>query len=222
MPIRLPRLAMPRSRERHIGFLTFNRQLLAIGSIAAVGAFTIVPSIPASAEIVHEEVMHMTAQSFSTSADTVIAPVVRDGFATSSFSIVQWPVPASTPISSWFGYRTCSDCPTDHRGIDFTPGSGYPIDAIATGVVVEASTVSDYGVHVIVEHVINGTIVRSHYAHMLEGSMAVSVGDTVERGQQLGLVGNTGISTGAHLHFAIIIGGVEIDPYAWLLATANA
>jgi len=109
----------------------------------------------------------------------------------------------------------------DH-GIDLNPGNGYPIQAVADGVVVTAETDGALGVHIVIEHSVNGQIVRSIYGHMQFGSMMVAVGDTVARGQQIGVVGSTGESTGPHLHFGIMIDGAEVDPLPWLLSNVNS
>ena len=74
-----------------------------------------------------------------------------------------------------------------------------------------------YGVHVIIDHVIEGELVSTHYAHMQYGSLQVEVGQEVEVGTTIGLVGNTGRSTGPHLHFEVLMGGeTAIDPLPWL------
>lgn len=213
---------LSRPAARHIGFLNYNRRLLALGAIAATGSLMSIPSLPASAEVVAEEVETSTLQGFV--APTIIpVPVVRDTFGMSSFTLVQWPVPSTTTMSDDFGFRSCAGCSTDHKGIDLNPGEGYPIQSVADGVVVEAASDSDgLGVHIIVEHVVDGVVYRSLYAHMLSGSLVLNVGDTVARGQQLGLVGDTGSSTGPHLHFGILSNGVEIDPEAWLHDHANS
>jgi murein DD-endopeptidase MepM/ murein hydrolase activator NlpD len=75
---------------------------------------------------------------------------------------------------------------------------------------------------VIVRHVIDGETVLSLYGHMQAGSDTVSVGDTITRGEVLGLVGSTGQSTGPHLHFGIQIGDGLIDPYPWMLQHVNS
>ncbi|HEU4807925.1 MAG TPA: M23 family metallopeptidase, partial [Homoserinimonas sp.] len=106
-----------------------------------------------------------------------------------------------------------------HEGTDIAPGFGTPIYSIAAGVVIQASGDGAYGYHVTVEHVIDGQMITSLYAHMAPGTMAVSVGDHVDIGQQLGAVGASGNAQGAHLHFEIRLGGeVAVDPYAWLAA----
>jgi hypothetical protein len=137
---------------------------------------------------------------------------------------IQWPFAIPVPISSGFGPRAgCSiGCSTFHEGVDFTPGAGAPIQAIADGVV-SAAVVSNagYGNYVIIDHVINGQKVQSMYAHMQYGSIRVAVGQHVKVTDIIGLVGSTGIATGPHLHFEIILGGVPVDPFAWLKANAN-
>ncbi|MDZ8200114.1 M23 family metallopeptidase [Microbacterium sp. SSW1-59] len=127
---------------------------------------------------------------------------------------IQWPFAVGVPMSSGFGYRWGAL----HEGVDFVPGDGSPIQAVADGVVREATESGGaYGVHVIVDHVIDGELVSTHYAHMQYGSIQVQVGQEIEVGTTLGLVGNTGRSYGAHLHFEVLMGGeTAIDPIPWL------
>lgn len=222
VPSYLPSHVLRPLALRHIGFLNYNRRLLALGAIAAVGAMTSLPALPASAELIHEEVEVEVLQAYSAPTYFRVPVVVRDPFVVSTYTLVQWPVPAATPLSSRFGYRSCDGCSSDHLGIDLNPGAGYPIEAIADGVVVVAEEDAALGVHVIVEHVVDGTTFRSLYAHMQYGSLVLAVGDSVTIGQHVGLVGSTGQSTGPHLHFGILENGVEIDPLAWLSAHANS
>ncbi len=139
--------------------------------------------------------------------------------------VIQWPFPSGVTITSGFGSRRvsgCGYCSTYHEGLDFTPGAGTPIQSIAAGVVrkVDVSG-SAYGNYVIVDHVVNGQNVQSLYAHMQYGSIKVAEGQAVTVAQPLGAVGNTGISTGAHLHLEVHLDGVPVDPFAWLQANAN-
>ena len=136
---------------------------------------------------------------------------------------IQWPFPAPVPISSGFGSRQapCGGCSSFHEGVDFIPGSGTPIDAIADGTVTYAAYDSSFGYHVIVDHNINGQKVQSLYAHMIAGSIKVVVGQQVTVTQELGQVGSTGHSTGAHLHLEVHLDGTPVDPFAWLKANAN-
>lgn len=206
---------------RHIGFLNFNRRLLAMGAVVASGALTGIYAMPASAEVVKEEVQVSNLQSF-VAPSAPYRTVIRDSFGMTEYTLVQWPVPSTTEMSSGFGYRSCDGCSSNHLGIDLNPGNGYPIQAVAEGVVVVAGEDAVLGVHVVIEHSVNGQIVRSLYAHMQWGSMTAVVGDPVTRGQQVGLVGSTGSSTGPHLHFGILIDGVEVDPLPWLVSNANS
>ncbi|MGV8911473.1 MAG: M23 family metallopeptidase [Rhodoglobus sp.] len=143
---------------------------------------------------------------------------IADTFTNVSESPIQWPFLVGVPISSWFGYRSCDGCPVFHKGIDINPGLGTPIQAIADGVVTElGANDADYGTNVVITHQIDGQTISSRYAHMIEGSSPLAVGDVVAVGDLVGQVGNTGISTGAHLHFEILLNGVTpTDPYVWL------
>jgi len=201
-------------------FLDANRRILAFGAVAACGLLTSIPSLPAQAFGSSAEVV-VPLQSFTAPA-AFEAPVVRDAFAISNYSVVQWPVPAGTPISSGFGLRECDGCSTNHTGTDFNPGNGYPIQVIADGVVTAAGWDSTgYGNMVTVQHVIDGQVVSTLYAHMQDASITVAVGQEVKRGEVLGLVGSTGESTGPHLHLSVIIDGTMVDPYPWMLAHVN-
>ncbi|MFM6982426.1 MAG: M23 family metallopeptidase [Microbacteriaceae bacterium] len=132
---------------------------------------------------------------------------------------VRWPFPVPVPISSGFGARTapCFVCSTDHKGLDFTPGEGTPIFAVADGVVAESHVDQwGFGTWVRITHNINGTTVDTVYAHMQRGSTTLEVGDVVKVADLVGTVGNTGTSTGAHLHLEVHVDGVVVDPFIWL------
>ena len=131
---------------------------------------------------------------------------------------IQYPFAIGTSMSSGFGGRWGRM----HEGIDFTPGLGAPIQAIADGVVTSATEAGGaYGVNIRIEHVIDGKVVESHYAHMINGSMKVQVGDQVHVGQVIGNTGNTGRSTGPHTHFEIRYNGTAVDPAPWLAEHAG-
>ena len=198
------------------------RKLLPVASVLVIAGMTCVSALPASADVFTETVVAVYEPQAYAAGDFVIPPIGRDSFAIGHYYEVQWPLPVSTPISDGYGYRSCAGCSTFHEGIDFTPGSGYPIAAIAAGVVVESTFAGALGQHVIVRHVIDGETVLSLYGHMQAGSNTVSVGDTITRGEVLGLVGSTGQSTGPHLHFGIQVGGGFIDPYPWMLQHVNS
>ena len=129
-------------------------------------------------------------------------------------SPIQWPFAVGVPISYGFGMRDG----TMHEGVDFTPGEGSPIQAIADGVVRESTDSGGaFGVHIVIDHIIDGQLVSSSYSHMLYGSRQVEVGDHVTVGEIVGHTGNTGRSYGAHTHFEILANGTTpIDPIPWL------
>ncbi|MEX1078936.1 MAG: M23 family metallopeptidase [Homoserinimonas sp.] len=163
------------------------------------------------------------AQAFTASPSAPLVGIDRDGYTISAppppppppappEPTLQYPL-LTGPVTSGYGPRGGRL----HEGTDIAPAFGTPVYSIAAGVVVQASGAGAYGNHVTVEHVIDGQMVTSLYAHMAPGTMAVSVGDRVGTGQQLGGVGETGNAQGAHLHFEIRPGGqVAVDPYAWL------
>ncbi|WP_187264844.1 M23 family metallopeptidase [Homoserinibacter sp. GY 40078] len=137
---------------------------------------------------------------------------------------VRWPFPYFVPISSGFGYRPapCSGCSTEHNAIDLTPGAGAPIFAIASGVVIRREPHGgSWGNNLTIEHQIDGHVVTSSYAHMQWDSSPIELGQKVEVGDFLGLVGATGQATGAHLHLEIKVDGEYVDPYIWLKAHAG-
>jgi murein DD-endopeptidase MepM/ murein hydrolase activator NlpD len=75
----------------------------------------------------------------------------------------------------------------------------------------------DYGVTVVVDHVIDGKLVSTRYAHMQYNSLRVTAGQTVSVGDVIGRVGSTGKATGPHLHFEVLLDGTtHVDPMAWM------
>jgi murein DD-endopeptidase MepM/ murein hydrolase activator NlpD len=206
---------------------TFVRRALAVSvagaCLTAVGTFT----VPAAVAAYQQAQLDASAQHYEVSSAWATSAAIlqpkRDEFGVTEFTLVQYPVGASTDIASYFGYRSCDGCSTFHSGIDFTPGYGAPVEAVADGVVVE-SPVADgsWGVHVTIEHDVDGVTYRTSYAHMQTGSMTLQLGDKVERGQVLGLVGSTGQSNGPHLHFTVQdAAGTVIDPLPWLRDHVN-
>ncbi len=133
-------------------------------------------------------------------------------------SYTQSPFPslAEVPVSSGFGYRWGSF----HGGVDLIPGAGTPVFPIANGVVVavwQGNNPGGGGYEVIVEHNIDGQFFQSWYPHMQAGSILVEEGQVVDISTQLGAVGSTGRSTGAHLHLEIKNGDyISVDPLVWL------
>jgi len=120
-----------------------------------------------------------------------------------------WPVPSSHRITSYFGEM--EDRTTSHNGLDIgasTPGViGDKIVAAYDGVVTIAAYSTSAGNWIWINH---GDGLYTVYMHT--SKMLVSVGDKVTRGQVIALMGNTGNSTGAHLHFGVRVDGVYVNP----------
>ncbi len=197
------------------------RRTIAIGAATLVFLTVTVHDLPAQAVTMKDEAYAAASQTLTVATETFAPSGARsDVYVISQFTPVQWPIAPSSDVSSGFGWRMapCSwGCSSDHQGVDFDPGAGVEILAIADGVVVQSSIDGGLGQHVVIEHSIEGQKVQSVYGHMIFGSQTVNVGDEVTRGQLLGNVGSTGASTGAHLHFEIRPGGGEaVEPLVWL------
>ncbi|MFA1643675.1 peptidoglycan DD-metalloendopeptidase family protein [Chryseomicrobium imtechense] len=117
-----------------------------------------------------------------------------------------WPAQGGY-ISSHMGHRWGRM----HQGIDIARPSGYDILASDNGVVVAAGVEGGLGNRVVIDHN-NGY--RTVYGHL--NSISVSVGQTVPQGTKIGVMGNTGRSTGTHLHFEVIKNGTHINPMSVL------
>ena len=113
-------------------------------------------------------------------------------------------------ISSFFGYRPD---PIDnetkfHSGIDFSANEGVEVHVVGDGKVIAVETTQwGYGKMITVDH---GYGYKTRYAHL--SRFKVRVGQRVKRGQVIGLVGQTGKSTGAHLHYEVLKNDIQIDP----------
>jgi murein DD-endopeptidase MepM/ murein hydrolase activator NlpD len=121
--------------------------------------------------------------------------------------------PVSGRITSSFGYRVS---PTRngiefHYGIDLAAPSGTPIYAPAAGTVVFSDWNGGYGRLIIIDH---GYGIKTLYAHNSQN--LVKVGETVKRGELIGRLGSTGVSTGPHTHFEIRQNNVPVDPVKFL------
>lgn len=112
-------------------------------------------------------------------------------------------------ISSQFGWRTdpLTGANRFHNGVDVAAAYGTDVPSAAAGRVVFAGVQGGYGQTVVLEH--DGGV-QTRYAHL--SHIAVSAGDTIDRGSLVGRVGSSGRSTGAHLHFEVLEGGRPVDP----------
>jgi murein DD-endopeptidase MepM/ murein hydrolase activator NlpD len=126
----------------------------------------------------------------------------------------QHPV-ASGNLGSFFGWRIdpFNGRSALHTGLDFQASVGTPIVAAAGGVVVTQEFHPAYGNMVEIDH---GNDLITRYAHASQ--VHVKKGDLIKRGQRIADVGTTGRSTGAHLHFEVLVQGVPQDPQKFLTA----
>jgi murein DD-endopeptidase MepM/ murein hydrolase activator NlpD len=123
----------------------------------------------------------------------------------------RWPVRGS--VNSEFGRRPSpwTQSTEFHSGIDIRAQMGTPIHAPAAGTVVVAGPAHEYGTAVMLDH---GQEIKTLYGHL--SKVNVKVGQKVERGTLLALSGNTGRSSGPHLHYEIFVKGQPVNPRAYL------
>lgn len=125
---------------------------------------------------------------------------------------LSWPVPERTPISSGFGVRVHPILGTRklHTGVDLPLRIGTPVKATADGVVMRASEDGVNGRVLVIDH---GRGVTTAYCHNSE--LKVTTGEVIRRGTVVALSGNTGRSTGPHLHYQVELGATPVDPLAF-------
>ena len=124
-----------------------------------------------------------------------------------------WPVPASSRISSEYGYRTSpiSGKKEFHNGLDIPAPYGSAIVAAEAGTVTYAGWMNGYGYTIIIDH---GSGITSLYGH--NSSLVAKKGQKVSRGQTIAKCGSTGWSTGNHCHFTISKGGSAVNPHNYV------
>jgi murein DD-endopeptidase MepM/ murein hydrolase activator NlpD len=120
--------------------------------------------------------------------------------------------------SSGFGWRIDPFTGRNafHAGIDFPSPIGTPIVAAAGGVVITAQYHPEYGNMLEIDH---GNDITTRYGHT--SKLYVKVGDIVKRGQHVADIGSTGRSTGPHLHFEVLVKGVQQNPHKFLTAGSD-
>jgi murein DD-endopeptidase MepM/ murein hydrolase activator NlpD len=123
----------------------------------------------------------------------------------------RWPVRG--PVNSDFGQRRSPWAPNSefHSGIDIGAPIGTPVKAPAPGVVVLAGPHAEYGVTLIIDH---GNDTRSLYGHL--SRLHVTMDQAVKRGETVALTGNTGRSSGPHLHYEIQVKGQPVNPHSYI------
>jgi murein DD-endopeptidase MepM/ murein hydrolase activator NlpD len=127
--------------------------------------------------------------------------------------------PVDGPIGSTFGFRPdpFNGRAALHAGLDFPAETGTPIHAAAGGLVTLRETHPEYGQLLEIDH---GNGLATRYAHV--SGFEVPLGALVKRGQRVARVGNTGRSTGSHLHFEVLVDGVPQNPARFLAGSAAA
>jgi murein DD-endopeptidase MepM/ murein hydrolase activator NlpD len=126
--------------------------------------------------------------------------------------------PVSTlTVTSSFGSRThpLTGVTKLHTGVDFGAPQGAQVSAARDGRIEFAGTTTAYGIRVVIDHgTIDGKRLQTTYSHL--SALQVTAGQTVTAGSPVGLVGSTGLSTGPHLHFEVLLDGQYMDPLPWL------
>ena len=140
--------------------------------------------------------------------DVANPPPPADGGNWATSGTLSHPLPGA-PITSPFGWRAFDNA--HHNGVDFGAPEGTPIFAAEAGTVIISGFSHSAGNWVVINH--GGGLVTMYMHNSVN---QVSVGQQVARGQQIALVGNTGNSFGAHLHFQVEINGVPVNPMQFL------
>lgn len=156
-------------------------------------------------EVVKEDIVSQPVKQIVAKGPNPAPVYVGTSRGSGSVSGLNWPI--SGPITSYYGYRWGGF----HSGIDIDGVTGQPYAAAASGKVVSAGWNGNYGYCIIIDH---GNGVATRYAH--SSKLKVSAGQSVDKGQTIGLVGSTGRSTGSHLHFEVIINGSTVNPLTYL------
>lgn len=122
--------------------------------------------------------------------------------------------PAKGWVTSRFGSRISpfTGAPQHHSGLDIANSIGSPVIAPADGIVVKVAKEANLGKAVVVSH---GYGIKTTYGHLSE--TFVSVGQRIKRGARIGSIGNSGRSTGPHLHYSVSLNGINVNPEKYIL-----
>lgn len=156
-------------------------------------------------QVVKEDVIEQPVKQIVAKGPNRAPVYVGTSRGSGSVSGLIWPI--SGRVTSYYGYRSGGF----HTGIDIDGVTGQPYAAAAAGTVVSAGWDGGYGYCIVIDH---GNGVATRYAH--SSKLNVKVGQKVNQGETIGLVGSTGRSTGSHLHFEVIINGSTTNPLTYL------
>ena len=135
----------------------------------------------------------------------ILNTVTPEVYFTGAFGL---PLANNTHITDWYGIlRKMGGQEFWHLGIDFASPGGSAVGAMQAGIVRFATSTVSYGNMVVIDH---GEGIYSMYLHL--SKILASVGQEVKKGTVIGLVGDTGLSTGDHLHISIKVNGISVDP----------
>lgn len=153
------------------------------------------------------------AQAEAARKNAAVSGGASDEIVVSGNGTFTHPCPGYTRISSQFGYRTAPlrGASTNHKGTDFAAPTGTPIYAAADGTVTSARYSGNAGNMIVINH---GNGLQTYYMHC--SRIFVRAGTKVSKGQHIGAVGTTGNSTGPHLHFQVMSGGVPVNAMNYL------
>jgi murein DD-endopeptidase MepM/ murein hydrolase activator NlpD len=171
---------------------------------------TVLDKTTATKEEYLHEVEGLLAQSATLAAQIQAAQSAAAAASVSTPQVVSssgfiWPVHGV--VTSGFGWRWGRM----HEGIDIAVSSGTPVVSAASGTVIVAGWMGGYGNLVVVDH---GNGIATAYGH--NNAITVGVGQGVAQGQLIAYSGNTGHSTGPHVHFEVRVNGGAVDPFGYL------
>jgi murein DD-endopeptidase MepM/ murein hydrolase activator NlpD len=186
----------------------------AAAQTAAAAASAALAEQEANRARLQQQLVVLTERRAATEADYLAGVKERfgsnGGLDAGEISPSGWAKPVAGRITDSYGYRIppTSGASSFHRGTDIGAGCGQPIYAASSGNVVYAGWNGSYGNFVQIDH---GGGVSTAYAHIIEGGILVSNGQSVGVGTNIARVGTTGVSTGCHSHFEVRINGVATD-----------
>ncbi|MEV6969352.1 M23 family metallopeptidase [Hamadaea sp. NPDC051192] len=194
-------------RSRYVGVVT---TALVGAGIVALGAGAAMPDQKANAAALDSTDSGTLAQERNAAADQTSRNDRTGGAGLASTTVAAsdaWLLPLHDyEFTSNFGMRWGRP----HKGVDLAAPEGTPFTAVHDGTVVIAEWRGGYGNMVMIDH---GNGLATVYGH--SSQLLVKAGDHVKAGQVIALVGNTGQSTGPHLHLEIHVNGEAVEPVAW-------